>query len=77
MDRLWVEKYRPKSLRELDYHKDINEILTKLAQSGDFPHLLFYGPNGAGKKTRIMAFLREVYGNGVYTVNEGSIHISL
>jgi Holliday junction resolvasome RuvABC ATP-dependent DNA helicase subunit len=32
------------------------------AASGDFPHCLFYGPPGAGKKTLIMAVLREVYG---------------
>lgn len=32
------------------------------AAAGDFPHLLFYGPSGAGKKTRIMCFLRELFG---------------
>lgn len=62
---LWCDKYRPKTLGALDYHKEQAEQLKKLVNSDDFPHLLIYGPNGAGKKTRIMATLRELYGPGV------------
>merc|ERR1719270_5200 len=62
---LWVDKHRPTSLSKLDYHKPLASHLKKLVDSGDFPHLLVYGPSGAGKKTRIMCLLRELYGSGV------------
>jgi len=39
-----------------------------IAEKADFPHLLFYGPSGAGKKTRVMAMLRKLYGSGVEKV---------
>jgi len=62
---LWVDKYRPRRLDQLTYHKRLTQMLRKMVISGNFPHLLFYGPPGAGKKTRILALLHEVYGKGV------------
>lgn len=48
------------------------------AESADLPHMMFYGPAGAGKKTRIMALLRKVFGPGVEKVGrDASAIISL
>lgn len=62
---LLVDKHRPHTLETLSYHPDLSTRLSSLASSGDFPHLLIYGPSGAGKKTRITATLRALYGPGV------------
>lgn len=81
---LWIDKQRPTSLSKLTIHPNITEKLYSLARSEDLPHLLFYGPSGAGfifyfvhyfyilfrtldlgKKTRVMALLKEIYGNSV------------
>ncbi|KAF7887354.1 uncharacterized protein EAE97_004228 [Botrytis byssoidea] len=62
---LIVDKHRPRSLDQLTYHDDLSDRLRSLAQSGDFPHLLLYGPSGAGKKTRIVCTLKELYGPAV------------
>ncbi|KAK9467345.1 P-loop containing nucleoside triphosphate hydrolase protein [Lipomyces arxii] len=62
---LWVDKHRPKGLEQMSYHPELSDRLRSLALSGDFPHLLVYGPSGAGKKTRIVATLKELYGPGV------------
>ncbi|KAG8694766.1 Replication factor C (RF-C) subunit, partial [Ceratobasidium sp. 423] len=60
-----IERYRPRTLDDLNYHSDLSKRLRSLAGSGDFPHMLFYGPSGAGKKTRIGCTLRELFGPGV------------
>lgn len=62
---LWVDRHRPKALDKLHYHENLSANLQSLAKSSDFPHLLLFGPSGAGKKTRVVACLRELYGPGV------------
>ncbi|GIL52746.1 hypothetical protein Vafri_8539 [Volvox africanus] len=62
---LWVDKYRPQTFDKFVIHKEIGDNLKKLVTTGDFPHTLFYGPPGAGKKTLVMALLRAIYGPGV------------
>ena len=62
---LWVDKHRPKKLSKLDFHQEQAAHLSRLVSTGDFPHLLISGPPGAGKKTRLVALLRELYGAGV------------
>ncbi|KAK0223415.1 P-loop containing nucleoside triphosphate hydrolase protein [Armillaria fumosa] len=62
---LWVDQYRPRALDDLHYHQRLSSRLKALAASGDFPHMLFYGPSGAGKKTRITCTLRQLFGPGV------------
>jgi len=65
---LWVDKHRPRTMDQLDYHMELSQSLKAMVNRGDFPHILFYGPSGAGKKTRVLALLRDIYGPAVEKV---------
>lgn len=81
---LYVDKYRPKDLSELHYHPHLTEQIESLVRvfnlgclgrilkpqvaCEDVPHVLFYGPTGAGKKTRIACLLKALYGPGALKV---------
>lgn len=62
---LWLDKHAPNTLDKCSLHPELTERLRKVANSPQFPHLLFYGPPGAGKRTRVMATLREMFGSSV------------
>ena len=66
---LWMDKYKPRKLEELTFYPNQTKLLTSLSENSEFPHLIFYGPDGAGKKTRVHCFLSKVYGEGIYKMN--------
>ena len=66
---LWMDKYKPRTLEDLTFHPNQTKLLISLSENSEFPHLIFYGPDGAGKKTRVHCFLSKVYGEGIYKMN--------
>lgn len=61
---LWIQQYMPNCFEELMFNQEQARRLKRIAQHDDFPHLLFHGPDGAGKRTLLRCLLREVYGEG-------------
>uniref|UniRef100_A0A804M5B3 AAA+ ATPase domain-containing protein n=1 Tax=Zea mays TaxID=4577 RepID=A0A804M5B3_MAIZE len=65
---LWVDKYRPKTLDKVTVHDQVAQNLRKFVSEQDCPHLLFYGPSGSGKKTLILALIKQMFGAGAEKV---------
>ena len=48
---LWVEAYRPSKLEDYVGNDHLKEKIKDYIESGDIPHLLFFGKAGTGKTT--------------------------
>jgi replication factor C subunit 2/4 len=58
----WVEKYRPKKVDDVVQQDEVVNTLRKSIETGNLPHLLFYGTPGTGKTSTILAIANQLYG---------------
>lgn len=62
LDLCWWYKYRPKSIDDLNHNYNVNDLLKVLASKKNIiPHIVFYGPDGSGKRTRISLLLNLMF----------------
>ena len=51
VESLWVEKFRPKTVNDIVFSEGHESDFKEYVETGEIPHLLFYGPPGGGKTT--------------------------
>jgi replication factor C subunit 3/5 len=60
-----VDKYRPASVNEMLFNKEIMQRLIFISQDDGIPHIIIAGPPNTGKKTLVGFFLENIYGKGI------------
>ena len=59
---MWVEKYRPKSFKEIKGQLEIIPKIKAFIEKKNMPHVMFAGPAGIGKSTTALVIARELFG---------------
>lgn len=57
----WVEKYRPKTLKEVSHQNEVVSTLQNAVETNRLPHLLLYGPPGTGKTSVALALCKTLW----------------
>lgn len=64
------DKYSPKTIYDLEFHTDIVKKLYQISSNDALPHIILYGPDGAGKETIARMFLEKIYDPSVSILSE-------
>lgn len=59
---LLIDKYIPTSPDDSCFHKETIKLLQKMSSDDSIPNIIFYGPEGSGKKILIHMLLNMIYG---------------
>jgi len=72
---LWVEKYRPKTVKDLILPSNIAKLFNKFVAEGDIPNLLFSSSAGRGKTSTANALIHDLECDHLYI--NGSVENSI
>jgi len=61
----WVEKYRPRTLKDIVGNEAMITRFAEFVKTGNVPNLLISGPPGCGKTTSVWALARDMLGEQV------------
>ena len=65
-----IDKYRPMTQDSIFFHKQLIELLYLMSKDEAIPHIIFYGPDGSGKKTTIRLFLEMLFDVSVHKTRD-------
>jgi replication factor C subunit 3/5 len=65
---LLLYKYIPETIDKSSFHKDLLQMLKVMSKDESVPHIIFYGPEGSGKKMIIKMFLELLYDTDINNV---------
>lgn len=61
-EKIWTEKFRPKTLDEIKGQEHVTKYLKAFIKNKDIPNMLFAGPPGTGKTATSIALCKDFYG---------------
>lgn len=61
----WVEKYRPKKIRDIVGNKEIIDRLNIIVKEGNLPNIIISGPTGSGKTSTIHCLAEQLLGDKI------------